>query len=57
MVAQKIDGNAIAKSIRENIHAQIDEIQKTNPRFRPSLKIIQGMCLQSTTAEDILTIL
>ena len=42
MVAQKIDGNAIAKEIREGLHAQIDEKRRSNPRFNPSLKIIQG---------------
>ena len=36
-----IDGTAIAKSIRERIHAQILEAQKLNPRYKPSLKIIQ----------------
>lgn len=41
MGASKIDGNAIAKSIREKLHAQIKETQKTNPRFKPCLKIIQ----------------
>ncbi|RMD40991.1 hypothetical protein DV735_g4129, partial [Chaetothyriales sp. CBS 134920] len=41
MVATKIDGNAIAKSIRERLHASIQEKQKTNPRYIPSLKIIQ----------------
>lgn len=43
MTAIKIDGNAIAKQVRERLHAQIDEQQKSNPRFQPSLKIIQGM--------------
>lgn len=42
MVAQKIDGNAIAKEIREGLHVQIDEKRQNNPRFNPSLKIIQG---------------
>lgn len=42
MVAEKIDGNAIAKSIRERIHVEIAEKQKLNPRFQPSLTIIQG---------------
>jgi methylenetetrahydrofolate dehydrogenase (NADP+)/methenyltetrahydrofolate cyclohydrolase/formyltetrahydrofolate synthetase len=42
MTAQKIDGNAIARSIREKLHEQIDEQQKSNSRFKPSLKIIQG---------------
>lgn len=45
MTATKIDGTAIAKSIRDKLHTQIEETQKTNPRFRPSLKIIQGMAL------------
>ncbi|KYK60675.1 C-1-tetrahydrofolate synthase [Drechmeria coniospora] len=43
MVATKLDGTAIAKSIRERIGAEIIEKQKRNPRYRPSLKIIQGM--------------
>lgn len=42
MGAVKIDGTAIAKRIRENIHADIDEKKKINPRYQPSLKIIQG---------------
>lgn len=42
MTAKKIDGTAIAKSIRERLYAEIEATQKTNPRFRPSLKIIQG---------------
>jgi hypothetical protein len=42
MTATKIDGTAIAKKIRERIHDQIAETQKINPRFTPSLKIIQG---------------
>lgn len=42
MAAIKIDGNAIAKSIREKLHAQVAETQKSNPRYKPSLKIIQG---------------
>ncbi|KAK5942262.1 tetrahydrofolate synthase [Knufia obscura] len=41
MVGTKIDGTAIAKSIREKLHAEIEEAQKSNPRFKPSLKIIQ----------------
>lgn len=41
MTGQKIDGTAIAKSIREKLHAQIQNIQKNNPRFKPCLKIIQ----------------
>ena len=42
MTATKIDGTAIAKSIRERLHAEIENTQKTNPRYKPSLKIIQG---------------
>jgi methylenetetrahydrofolate dehydrogenase (NADP+)/methenyltetrahydrofolate cyclohydrolase/formyltetrahydrofolate synthetase len=42
MTATKIDGTAIAKKIREKLHAEIVEAQKTNPRYKPSLKIIQG---------------
>lgn len=41
MTGQKIDGTAIAKSIREKLHTQIQERQKNNPRFKPCLKIIQ----------------
>lgn len=41
MAGSKIDGTAIAKSIREKLHAQIQDAQQTNPRFKPSLKIIQ----------------
>ena len=41
MTAEKIDGTAIAKSIREKINADIKEIQKTNPRYKPSLTIVQ----------------
>lgn len=41
MAATKIDGTAVAKQIRTGIHAQIAEKQKTNPHFRPCLKIIQ----------------
>jgi methylenetetrahydrofolate dehydrogenase (NADP+)/methenyltetrahydrofolate cyclohydrolase/formyltetrahydrofolate synthetase len=42
MAATKIDGTAIAKKIREDLHAEIAEKQKLNPRYKPSLKIIQG---------------
>jgi methylenetetrahydrofolate dehydrogenase (NADP+)/methenyltetrahydrofolate cyclohydrolase/formyltetrahydrofolate synthetase len=44
MTAQKIDGTAIARSIREKIHADIQEKQQTNPRYKPSLVIVQGIC-------------
>lgn len=42
MVASKIDGTALAKSIRERLKAEIAEKQLTNPRYQPCLKIIQG---------------
>jgi methylenetetrahydrofolate dehydrogenase (NADP+)/methenyltetrahydrofolate cyclohydrolase/formyltetrahydrofolate synthetase len=46
MVAVKIDGTAIAKNIRERLGTEIAEKQKLNPRYKPTLKIIQGMsCL------------
>lgn len=42
MAGQKIDGTAIAKSIREKLGAKIKERQEKNSRYRPSLKIVQG---------------
>jgi methylenetetrahydrofolate dehydrogenase (NADP+)/methenyltetrahydrofolate cyclohydrolase/formyltetrahydrofolate synthetase len=42
MVAEKIDGTAIAKRIRERINHEISERQKVSPRFMPSLTIVQG---------------
>jgi methylenetetrahydrofolate dehydrogenase (NADP+)/methenyltetrahydrofolate cyclohydrolase/formyltetrahydrofolate synthetase len=42
MTATKIDGTAIAKSIREKLGAKIRERQSANPRYKPSLKIVQG---------------
>lgn len=41
MGAVKIDGTAIAKRIRENLQAEIEEKKRANPRYAPSLKIIQ----------------
>ncbi len=41
MTAEKIDGTAIAKSIRDKINAEIKKIQQTNPRYKPSLTIVQ----------------
>ena len=41
MTATKIDGTAIAKSIREKISKDIAEKQAQNPRYNPSLVIIQ----------------
>jgi len=43
MVGANIDGTAIAKSIREKLNAQIQKAQEINPRFKPSLVIIQGL--------------
>jgi methylenetetrahydrofolate dehydrogenase (NADP+)/methenyltetrahydrofolate cyclohydrolase/formyltetrahydrofolate synthetase len=42
MVAAIIDGTAIAKGIRQKLNASIGEKQKVNPRYKPSLVIIQG---------------
>ena len=42
MTAQKIDGTAIAKGIREKLGATIKERQEKNARYRPGLKIVQG---------------
>lgn len=42
MTAQKIDGTAIAKSIRERIGKEIQQKQESNPRYKPSLTIVQG---------------
>lgn len=41
MAVGKIDGNAIAKAIRERISAGIKKTQETNPRYKPSLTIVQ----------------
>ncbi|KAK8207876.1 tetrahydrofolate synthase [Zalaria obscura] len=41
MTAQKIDGTAIAKSIRERIGKEIQQKQESNPRYKPSLTIVQ----------------
>ncbi|KAI0473152.1 formate-tetrahydrofolate ligase [Xylariaceae sp. FL0804] len=41
MAATKLDGTAIAKSIRERLAAEIAEKQKLNPKYQPCLKIIQ----------------
>jgi methylenetetrahydrofolate dehydrogenase (NADP+)/methenyltetrahydrofolate cyclohydrolase/formyltetrahydrofolate synthetase len=44
-MASKIDGTAIAKSIREGLKAEIEKTQVTNPRFKPNLVIFQGKLL------------
>ena len=41
MAAEKIDGTAIAKTIRDKINAQIKEMQASNPRYKPSLTLVQ----------------
>ena len=41
MGADKIDGTAIAKGIREKINAETKKTQETNPRYKPSLTIVQ----------------
>ena len=41
MAAERIDGTAIAKNIRERINAEIKKTQETNPRYKPSLTIVQ----------------
>lgn len=46
MTATKIDGTAIAKSIRERLGAQIKKRQEVNARYRPNLKIVQGEWLR-----------
>ena len=42
MVATKIDGTNIAKGVREGLKSEIEKVQGTNPRFVPSLVILQG---------------
>lgn len=42
IMASKIDGTAIAKSIREGLKAEIEKTQDSNPRFKPNLVIFQG---------------
>lgn len=50
MSAQRLDGNAIAKSVREQISLQIKDTQHKNPNFRPSLAIIQVGDRQDSTS-------
>ncbi|KAJ5572982.1 Formate-tetrahydrofolate ligase FTHFS [Penicillium hetheringtonii] len=40
-MASRIDGTAIAKSIRAGLKAEIEQTQLTNPRFKPNLIIFQ----------------
>jgi methylenetetrahydrofolate dehydrogenase (NADP+)/methenyltetrahydrofolate cyclohydrolase/formyltetrahydrofolate synthetase len=53
MAAAKIDGTAIAKSIRGSLKDEIENIQVTNPRFKPSLVIFQGMSFGSNNGKKI----
>ncbi|KAL3453489.1 formate--tetrahydrofolate ligase-domain-containing protein [Aspergillus insuetus] len=41
MAAEKIDGTQIAKDIRAGLKSEIQQIQQSNPRFKPSLVIFQ----------------
>ncbi|OQE29429.1 hypothetical protein PENSTE_c002G02144 [Penicillium steckii] len=41
IMASRIDGTAIAKSIRAGLKAEIEQTQVTNPRFKPNLIIFQ----------------
>lgn len=41
MAAERIDGTAIARKTRERINADIKKTQETNPRYKPSLTIVQ----------------
>jgi methylenetetrahydrofolate dehydrogenase (NADP+) / methenyltetrahydrofolate cyclohydrolase / formyltetrahydrofolate synthetase len=47
MTGQKIDGTAIAKGVREHLKAEIEQKLQINPRFKPSLTIVQGMAENS----------
>lgn len=50
MVATKIDGTAIARKVRERLQAEIAHKKSVNPRFQPSLKIIQGAWARTRSA-------
>lgn len=41
MAAERIDGTAIAKAIRDRINSDIQRTQLINPRYKPSLVILQ----------------
>jgi hypothetical protein len=53
MTASKIDGNAIARSIRERLGAEVKQKQATNPRYLPALKIVQGKCSQHCSKQPM----
>ena len=42
MAATNINGTQIAKNIRGGLKDEIQKIQESNPRFKPSLVIYQG---------------
>mgnify|MGYP007098514791 CR=1 FL=1 len=44
MAATNINGTQIAKNIRAGLKEEIQKIQESNPRFKPSLVIYQGAC-------------
>lgn len=50
-MASKIDGTAIAKSIRQGLKTEIEQIQVTNPRFKPNLVIFQGKHLYTLVVD------
>ncbi|KAL9027022.1 MAG: hypothetical protein Q9196_004398 [Gyalolechia fulgens] len=41
MAAERIDGTAMARAIRDRIISDIKTTQQTNPRYKPSLTIVQ----------------
>jgi len=41
MSAQRLDGTALAKGVREKLKAEIDQKLQTNPFFKPALAIVQ----------------
>lgn len=51
-MASKIDGTAIAKSIREGLKAEIEKTQVINPRFKPNLVIFQGKLLAQCGSDE-----
>lgn len=53
MVATKLDGTAIARSIRQRLAAEIAQKQTLNPRFKPSLKILQGASCFATVLSRV----
>ncbi len=51
-MASKIDGTAIAKSIRAGLKAEIEQTQQTNPRYKPNLVIFQGKRIATVPVEQ-----